>query len=216
MLKKYIIHFLGLVLIPLGIVMIVNSKIGSFPWDAMSMFANELWSLIFPGIELWLTTFINGAILAVIVVILYKNPKYFMTLIMILITSLFFDWFNRLFSLFTYSNNVFLAIIMALLGMVVMAIGINLTILSGLMASAVESAMMFIDKFTKNLFLSKLLLESMFLIIAIILGLIAGNLWDYIGPFTLVAILSASTFVSITHPLVHFLVGKKGMEHESK
>ena len=217
MIKKLGIHFLGVVFIPLGVAMIVNAQIGAFPWDGINLFMFSMVQSWWPEVNLWMISFFNGTLMAILAVILYRKPKYFVSIIMILFTSLFFELFYYLLGTYMpYHEQLYFAIPMALLGMVVMAIGINFTILSGLIASAIELVMMFIDKKVHNLFLAKLILEGSLLIISITLGIITGDLWLYVNWFTVIAILTVSTFVSMTYPLVALMIGKKGHLNENK
>ncbi len=217
MIKKLGIHFLGAVFIPLGVSMIVNAQIGAFPWDGINLFMYSMVLTWWSGVELWMITFFNGALMTVLAVILYKKPQYFISLLMILATSIFFQLFSYLLATyFPYHDNILIAIPMALLGMIVMAIGINFTILSGLVASSIELVMMYIEKKVNNLFLAKLILEGCLLLFSVALGIITGDLWLYVNWFTLIAILTASTFVSTTYPMVAFMIGKKGHKNENK
>lgn len=196
MTKRIIAHIGGFILIGLGVSLIIYSNQGAFPIDALNWFiANLIPSSI---IDNGIVNYVVSILLAVLTYFIVKKPKVFISVIMVTFVSLAISVFGRILTPLI-PDHLALKIILAPVGLLLIAFGSNFTIVSGLPSAPVEQLMMVLTQYTNSMKKARYFMEAVFLALAIITGLIYKDLWAQVNWFTLVAVL----FIG---PLMEFLI----------
>lgn len=212
MTKRFIVNIIGTVFIALGIALMISTRLGAFPFDSVSKFVN-----IISGerIELGVANFVNNSILMLIAYFLAKERKVFFGIILTLLISLLLALFDfTLIPALIVIDDLWIRIIISLLGVFSIAIGSSLTIITRMFVTPVDQMMVILNKKFNSLFLSKIVLEGCFLAIAVVLGLISGNLFEQINLFTIVAILILSPLIDIVYKYLSKLLNPILFEKE--
>lgn len=201
MINRILVNLFGAIFISLGIKFILTAGLGAFPVDSTSWFINSLSDGV---ITVGTANFIVNFILMIIGYFLSKNYKVFFGIILTFFISILLDLVElTVVPLISGYSELWLNLIIAVLGVSFIAIGSSLTIVTRMFVTPVDQMMVIFKKWFKNLFLSKLILESIFLVIAITLGLIAGKLWDQIHWFTFIGILILSPMIQFTYHYIN-------------
>lgn len=212
MTKRFIVNIIGTVFIALGIALMISTRLGAFPFDSVSKFVN-----IISGerIELGVANFVNNSILMLIAYFLAKERKVFFGIILTLLISLLLALFDfTLIPALIVIDDLWIRIIISLLGVFSIAVGSSLTIVTRMFVTPVDQMMVILNKKFNSLFLSKIVLEGCFLAIATVLGLISGNLFEQINLFTIVAILILSPLIDIVYKYLSKLLNPILFEKE--
>lgn len=216
MLKRMIIHVLGLILISFGIALIMSQNSGIFPWDAAGLNLVSLFAKWHIKINVGIASFILNSILGILCIIFTRDLKYLFSFINIAIFSLFLNLSTWLLGYATWSESVPMVLSMLCLGLLSIAIGTNFNVISKLVASPVEALLMIVHRkwFPRSLGLSKAVLETTFLCVAIVLGALNGHALAHITWFTFVAVAVLSPLIQVTHKPIKLLYG--GFKNEVK
>lgn len=188
MYKRIIVHVLGFIILALGIAALITSRLGSSPADAYHYFLSEITPLSI-GMFAILTSFT----LAFIAFIIERNKDIIIGFLFSVILGSFIDiWLDYLFKLIDQSflDLILVRIILAVVALILIALGTAMTLITNLPTSPYDRMMVILNKKTNNISLSKLILESTFMVLALSVGFIATKLnpsvkiWDQIFIFS--------------------------------
>src|SRR5690554_477335 len=201
MTKRILVNLLGAIFISLGIRFIITAGFGAFPIDSTSYFINSLSKDV---VSLGMANFIVNFSLIIIGYFLSKNYKVFFGIILTFGISLLLDlWDITIVPYISSNGTVWFRLLLSFFGVAFIAIGSSLTIVTRMFVTPVDQMMVIFNKWFKSLFLSKLVLETAFLIVAVILGLIAGKLWEQIHWFTFIGILILSPMIQFIYHYIN-------------
>lgn len=197
--KKIIWHTLGFIIIALGITNIITSKLGASPVDAFNYFLHFFAIKMIPLITLGTVIIITGLVVTLIAYLFNKDKNMLISAIFIFVVGIFVDMWLFLFGFVPDSllNLMVMRIFLATSGMILCAIGVSITILTGLPSSPYERLMLIIDEKIDNITVSKIIVESSFLVLAVILGLSANILFEQVHIFTVVMTFMMGILVGI-------------------
>lgn len=201
MTKRIIANLFGAMFISLGITFILNAGFGAFPVDASSWFINNLSDGV---ITVGTANFLVNFTLMIIGYLITKDYKVFLGIILTFGISLLLDmWGVLIVPHISSVDYTWFRLLLALLGVTGIAIGSSITIVTRMFVTPVDQMMVIFNNWFKNMFLSKLALETSFLIIAITLGLLSKSLWSQINWFTFVGILLLSPMIQIAYNIIN-------------
>ena len=197
--NKKLLHTIGFIIIALGITSIVNAHLGASPVDAFNVFLHLIISKHIPWITFGTVIFITGITVTIITYLLNKQRDMLYSAIFLFVVSAFVDGWELLFDLIPEAVMEILVyqIIFATFGLVMCALGVTITLWTGLPASPYERLMLVINNKVKNLSYSKIIVEGSFFILAVILGLITQQLFDQVNVFTVIMTFMMGILVSI-------------------
>ncbi len=181
-------HIMGFIILSLGIVFVIQARLGAGAIDAFNFYVAELLNDRFPFITIGRIAIINGIFATLLAYLLSKDKKVFIGIIFIFIVGNFIDAWQWLFSFVpeVWFSTFLMRLILASVGVIVIAIGVSFTILSGYPPSPFERLLLVLDKKINNLSVTKIFIDGTYLIFAIILGLIYRDVFNQIGLFTIV------------------------------
>lgn len=216
---KIIRQVVALLFYSFGVSLIVFSTLGASPIDAATYYANELIPVFnnlipnFTGQGIWLIIF--NMIIAIGLYIVCKKRNIWINVLISVFIGLLFNlgWFTYS-KLFGDINGykVGVKIIMAFIGINLMAFGIAYLAAHKLYATPFDELAIKLEETTKRYFLSKIILDGSFLIIAFVLGLIYGNVFEQIGIFTIVVLAFLGPFINLYINIIDKFKNKKGQE----
>lgn len=207
MLKRIVVHLLGLLQIAIGIRLMIIASLGLFPLDALVSYLSDVLN-----VQFWLGSFVINVIIMSICVIIKRNWK----LSASIINSIIFSGMLGLIAYLSANiqiNTIWGEWLIAALGFFLIAIGINFTIYSKLVAAPVELAMLLFDDIFKNLTLSKLVIEIIFLLAALGFAISLAS-YGNIGWFTVIAIVTISPMIHILNRPITLLLGGNNSKKE--
>lgn len=211
-LKRLLIQFIGIVLLGFGIQLLVFTKLGASPIDAVSYYLAYILDTINPNynnieVLIGVANIIFGLLVAGILLLISKNKKNLWSLLILLIqggvTSLWGLLFHAL-SEDKLSNA--LRATLGFLAILLMVLGIALMVVNDLVASPFDQMMVELGKKFKSNSLAKFIIEVVYLAIAAILMLISQFMltapenreFSQISIFTPVVILLSSLLIGFT------------------
>ena len=214
--KKFIIrlliHILGAILIGLGVQTVVYSSIGAAPLDALTYYLSRISLQLFANSDfshiktmLGILSLLVGTIVTIILWFIRKDKKLIFTWLNIALAALtIFTWGILFDSLLPLKDIFYQKLLVGLSGIIVLSIGVFLTIISGLPAGPHEELLKIYDEKIKNVFISKLIVEVTYLILAFIAMVISlvvidkGSVkFDQVGWFTILTIVSVSILLHV-------------------
>ncbi len=205
-------HIMGFIILSLGIVFVINAELGAGAIDAFNFYLAELLNDKFSLVTIGRVSIVNGIFVAILGFIISRDKKVFIGIVFIFIVGNFIDMWQWLFSYvpIIWYQTLIMRIVLASLGVVVIAIGVSFTMLSGYPPSPFEKLLMILDKKINNISITKILIDGSYLIVAIILGVLYGNVFSQIGLFTIV--LTCLTGFLVKHFSYHInrLKSRKG------
>lgn len=203
-LKFSIPQILGTLIFTLGVAGLVVAGLGSGPIDAAAYFASVLF-----GFTQGTWTFILNGLLAVTLLLATKNLKVFLNIVMLLVASVLIDfWIGIYENIFSFdvinttinNNNGFVTgLSVAIFSFFMVAFGVSILINFKSILSPLDAFTVFIAKFTKKYFIAKILIDTTFLVIALILGFIIGTSYisNQINFFSLVIVFGTGPVINI-------------------
>lgn len=201
-------QLLGMLFYSFGVAGIVFSSLGASPIDAATYYANELIPIFndlipnMSGQGVWLIVF--NIIIAIGLLITFKRKNIWINVIVSVAIGLLFNL-----GLFTYqslfnikgvmssSNNVFIRILIAFIGINFMSFGIAYLAVNQLYGTPFDELAIEVEKSIKKYYISKIILDGSFLIIATILGLVYKDVFKQIGLFTIVVLIGLGPLINI-------------------
>ena len=192
-------QLIGLIFYGLGIAGIVIAGLGASPIDAFSYYLNKLVPAINQGY--WLA--IVNLTIAIILFIILKKIRLIFSIGIALITGIFVNLgliiFRQVLNLNSTEliSNIYVAILVASIGIIMMAFGIAWMIVNNSLVSPYDELSIYLQTLTNNYALSKMILDGTFLILAIIVGLIYGKVFEQINVFSIVVVLGLGPLINI-------------------
>ena len=209
--KQFIQHALGLIVIALGIVLIVLPKLGASPLDALCYFIYKITPL-----SLGTVAILVGTIATILAYVLGSKKHIIISYLALLLMGTFVDVWKFVFQMLIQNPDqlMFVRIIMATLGILVVSLGVAMTITSGLSPLPYERLLILLNKKIKNLGLSKIMIESTFLVLAITMGLITGLLFEQINVLTIVVVFTIGPCIHLFEKIIKRYQILKGENYE--
>lgn len=194
---KILEHIFGFILISLGIVFVLESKLGAGPMDAFNYYLSAIISKNQPFFTVGRIAIFNGLFAVLLSYALSRDKKVLISFIFIFIVGNFIDLWIYIFGFFpdTWFIGFTIRLIVATMGVIILGIGVALTVNTGLPPSPFESLLLVLDKKINNISITKVLIDGSYLIVALILGYIYGDILEQIGIFTIVLTLFTGVIV---------------------
>lgn len=196
-------QFIGMLFYSFGVSAIVFSGLGASPIDAATYYINQIIPVFdnlipnFTGQGIWLIIF-NMIIALVLFIIFRKRSLWINVLVSIAIGILF------TLGMFTYGilfssivENIYLMILIAFVGINFMAFGIAYLVSKSLYGTPFDELAIKLEETVKKYYLSKIILDGSFLLIAFILGLIYRNVFEQIDFFTVIVLAFLGPFINM-------------------
>lgn len=196
-------QFTGMLFYSFGVSAIVFSGLGASPIDAATYYINQIIPVFdnlipnFTGQGIWLIIF-NMIIALVLFIIFRKKSLWINVLVSIAIGILF------TLGMFTYGilfssivGNIYLMILIAFVGINFMAFGIAYLASKSLYGTPFDELAIKLEETVKKYYLSKIILDGSFLLIAFILGLIYRNVFEQIDFFTVIVLAFLGPFINM-------------------
>src|SRR5690554_460821 len=214
--KFSIPQILGTLIFTLGVAGLVAAGLGSGPIDAAAYFASVLLGLTQGS---W--TFILNGLLAITLLIATKNLKVFLNIIMLLVSSVLIDfWIGIYENIFSFvvinttinNNNGFVSgLSVAIFSFFMVAFGVSILINFKSILSPLDAFTVFVSKFTKIYFIATILVDTKFLVIALILGFIIGTSYitKLINFFSLIIVFGTGPVINMLLDLYKKMKGEK-------
>lgn len=162
--KRWLIFFIGIMILGLGIALVIRADLGSAPWDVLHIgLRNSI------GLTVGSWTVILGFLLLFITYIVGKELPKIGTWVNIVFVGVFVDIFLYIFAT---PDSVILKIIMLLLGIIIMGLGAGVYISPRLGAGPRDSLMLVVSNKTK---LSVAQVRSIMEVTVLILGWLLGG-----------------------------------------
>ncbi len=192
MIKRYLIHALGFILISFGIVGIISAQLGATPIDSFNYFVAFLTPL-----SLGTVVIITGLSVSLLAYVFNREKEMIISASFIFLVGILIDIWMYLFGLIPLEimDQMVFRIPLATSSLIIVAYGVAITITTGLPSSPYEKLMLVIDKKINSLTYSKMIIEGVFLLTAIILGLITNLLFEQVNIFTFVMFLSIGAII---------------------
>lgn len=181
-------HIMGFIILSLGIVFVLNAELGAGAMDAFNYYLAELLQDKISFVTIGRIAILNGICVIFLTYFLSKDKKVFISFIYIFIVGNFLDMWQLLFGFVPeeWYATFFLRLLLASVGVIVIAIGVSFTLTSGHMPSPFERLLLELDKKIHNISITKILIDGSYLLLAIVLGLLNGHVFEQIGLFTIV------------------------------
>lgn len=190
-------HIFGFILISLGIVFVLTAQLGAGPMDAFNYYLSEIISKNHPFFTVGRVAILNGLFAVILSYILSKDYKVLISFIFIFIVGNFIDIWIYLFGFVpdTWFISFTSRFLLASIGILILGVGVALTVNTGYPPSPFESLLLVLDKRINNISITKVLIDGSYLIVALILGYIYGDILEQIGIFTVVLTLFTGVIV---------------------
>lgn len=194
---KILEHIFGFILISLGIVFVLEAKLGAGPMDAFNYYLSEIISKNHPFFTVGRIAIFNGLFAVILSFILSKDYKVLISFIFIFIVGNFIDIWIYFFDFIpdawfiSFSSRLLLASI----GVLILGIGVAFTVNTGYPPSPFESLLLVLDRKINNISITKVIIDGSYLIVALILGYIYGHILEQIGIFTVILTLFTGVIV---------------------
>ncbi|MFH0767103.1 MAG: hypothetical protein V1920_03310, partial [Bacillota bacterium] len=175
MLKRYLIHITGFIIISFGLICVIFSKLGATPVDAFNYFVYTLTPL-----SLGTIVIITGLFVALLAFVLHPTKDMIISILFLFMVGLLIDGWKFLFEMLpsSFFDNLMIRISLASIGLVLIAFGVAITITTGLASSPYEKLMMELNKKIHSIQYSKMIIEGTFFTLAVIMGIYTDQLFD--------------------------------------
>ncbi|HBG32947.1 MAG TPA: hypothetical protein DDW82_04420 [Acholeplasmataceae bacterium] len=206
--KKYIVHIFGFFLVAFGVVGVIYAGRGAAPVDAFNYF---VWTLT--PLSLGTIAVITGLSVALIAFIFDQNKSMILSILFLFSIGIFIDGWKLVYELLplgTFDSD-FVSYPFALFCIVIIAMGTSITITTGLPSSPFERLMLVLDRKVHSIQYSKMIIEGMFFLLAIILGLITNLLFEQVNVVTILLTLLNGPLVGLFSSIIMKEKNKKGV-----
>lgn len=199
-LNRIIIHTMGYLILGLGIMLIIKTKIGSFPYDATVYYLMKIINV--KEIDFGITSIITGGIITIINFILIRKKEVFFSFLLILVFGFVLSFWGWFLPDSIYQGTFHLDFLIALLGITIVSIALAIIIQNKRFpTSPPEMSLIYLIGKTKNPFISKLIIELTFILIALIMAFILND-FSQITWFSLVTIPLSSVLIHIFNKFI--------------
>lgn len=164
-------YITGGVSIAFGVVLLIRSDLGVSSWDTLHYSLSEL-----TGITLGTSTIVVATVTTIYVTISNKHWKYLLMGIPIIFVGALIDVFNLYYVLNDFEPVGFTRVVGFITGLVLLPVGGTMLIVSNYPAGVFDELTLTIMRIfnTRNLFKVRVIMEFSAVLIALVLGLIAG------------------------------------------
>lgn len=202
-LKGLIYQFLGLLLYGFGIASIVVAGIGASPIDALSYYLDKIDNINFINQGIWLA--IINLVIALILFIITKEKKLVYGVVVAVVAGVFVNLGLTIYDLIFNLNNTLLidkynlltSIIVSFFGIILLALGIALMIVKKSLLSSYDDLSLFLEKLFKKYFIAKVVLDGLFLVLALIFGFIYKKPFEQIGILSIVIVIGLGPIINL-------------------
>lgn len=198
--RRILLHMFGFLLMTLSVSIIIKTKQGAFPYDAISYYLSILIDHDF--FTIGVSSIIFGLIWVILNFIVIKDVKVFWSLIIVFGFGYLMDlWFA--FVLVHYNvSEMWLNGLVALGALFLLGFSLSIIISNkSLPLAPSEVFMVHIIKYTKKSWIAKIYIEMTLIVIALILATMAGN-YEQISWFTFVSVVLVGPFITINQKFV--------------
>jgi uncharacterized protein len=206
--KKYMVHIFGFFLVAFGVVGVIYAGRGAAPVDAFNYF---VWTLT--PLSLGTIAVITGLTVALIAFMFDQNKSMILSILFLFSIGIFIDGWKLVYELLplgTFDSD-FVSYPFALFCIVIIAMGTSITITTGLPSSPFERLMLVLDRKVHSIQYSKMIIEGMFFLLAIILGLITNLLFEQVNVVTILLTLLNGPLVGLFSGIIMKEKNKKGV-----
>jgi uncharacterized protein len=206
--KKYMVHIFGFFLVAFGVVGVIYAGRGAAPVDAFNYF---VWTLT--PLSLGTIAVITGLTVALIAFMFDQNKSMILSILFLFSIGIFIDGWKLVYELLplgTFDSD-FVSYPFALFCIVIIAVGTSITITTGLPSSPFERLMLVLDRKVHSIQYSKMIIEGMFFLLAIILGLITNLLFEQVNVVTILLTLLNGPLVGLFSGIIMKEKNKKGV-----
>ncbi len=208
MIKKLFIHVVGLLLMAIAISMIIATSVGASPYDALNEYLRMLLK-VHPN-QLGYVSTTMGVILTLIVYYFNRDKKVFISIFFLVLIGLFINGsLTLIYKTDIKQAHIVVKYVLALISLFVLGFGTALTLTTGLTPSTLEEVALLVNQKVKNFSIAKVLLDFVFLVIAVILGLILGDVFAQINFFTIVMMAFTGPVIDLNYRFVSLLKKNK-------
>lgn len=208
MIKKLFIHVVGLLLMAIAISMIIATSVGASPYDALNEYLRMLLK-VHPN-QLGYVSTTMGVILTLIVYYFKRDKKVFISIFFLVLIGLFINGsLTLIYKTDIKQAHIVVKYVLALISLFVLGFGTALTLTTGLTPSTLEEVALLVNQKVKNFSIAKVLLDFVFLVIAVILGLILGDVFAQINFFTIVMMAFTGPVIDLNYRFVSLLKKNK-------
>jgi uncharacterized membrane protein YczE len=209
--KQIIQHALGFIVIALGVVMIISPKLGAAPLDAFCYFIYRITPL-----SLGTVAILVGTVATIVAYLLGSKKHIIISYIGLLVLGSFVDVWKYLFELIInqYMDILALRILLAVIGIIIVSFGVAMTITSGLSPLPYERILLILNRKIHHLGISKIIIESTFLVFAVILGIWTGLIFEQINIFTVVLVFTIGPTINFFQKRIKKYQISKGENYE--
>lgn len=209
---KLIVHIIGSIFIGFGVQSIIYSSLGAAPLDALTAYLAKIHVHLFSGnlqVIVGIYSLTIGTLLTLILFLFRREKKLIFTWLNIALVAGIISLWGILFKNPIESNSITgIQIVFGVVGIISIAFGVSLTITTGLPPGPHEELLNRYDERLNNLFLSKLIIEVTYLIMAVITMIIYVSLttsitsirdldFTQIGYFTIITVIGISGLVFV-------------------
>jgi len=208
LIKKLFIHVVGLLLMAIAISMIIATSVGASPYDALNEYLRMLLK-VHPN-QLGYVSTTMGVILTLIVYYFNRDKKVFISIFFLVLIGLFINGsLTLIYKTDIKQAHIVVKYVLALISLFVLGFGTALTLTTGLTPSTLEEVALLVNQKVKNFSIAKVLLDFLFLVIAVILGLILGDVFAQINFFTIVMMAFTGPVIDLNYRFVSLLKKNK-------
>jgi len=208
LIKKLFIHVVGLLLMAIAISMIIATSVGASPYDALNEYLRMLLK-VHPN-QLGYVSTTMGVILTLIVYYFNRDKKVFISIFFLVLIGLFINGsLTLIYKTDIKQAHIVVKYVLALISLFVLGFGTALTLTTGLTPSTLEEVALLVNQKVKNFSIAKVLLDFVFLVIAVILGLILGDVFAQINFFTIVMMAFTGPVIDLNYRFVSLLKKNK-------
>lgn len=206
--KKYVVHIFGFFLVAFGVVGVIFAGRGAAPVDAFNYF---VWTLT--PLSLGTIAVITGLSVALLAFVFDQNRNMIWSIFFLFSIGVFIDLWKLIYDLLplnTFDSDL-ISYPFALFCIVVIALGTSLTLTTGLPSSPFERLMMVLNRKVHSIKYSKMIIEGVFFLLAIILGLMTNLLFEQVNVVTVLLTLLNGPLVGLFSGLMMKEKIKKGV-----
>jgi len=206
--KKYVVHIFGFFLVSFGIVGVIFAGRGAAPVDAFNYF---VWTLT--PLSLGTIAVITGLSVALLAFVFDQNRNMIWSIFFLFSIGVFIDMWKLIYDLLpqnTFDSDL-ISYPFALFCIAVIALGTSLTLTTGLPSSPFERLMLVLNRKVHSIKYSKMIIEGVFFLLAIILGLMTNLLFEQVNVVTVLLTLLNGPLVGLFSGLMMKEKNKKGV-----
>lgn len=201
-------QLIGMLFYSFGVAGIVFSSLGASPIDAATYYANELipvFNDLIPNMSgqgVWLIVF--NILIAIGLLIFSKRYNIWINILVSIAIGLLFNLglfsYAKLFNITGIMNenqSIFLRLLVSFVGINMMSFGIGYLAYNRLFGTPFDELTIEVEKTVKKYYLSKIIMDGSFLLIAFLLGIIYKDVFKQIGLFTVVVLIGLGPLINM-------------------